>query len=379
MTTAVELQATWTGWDRRIGQWEARLGRVGTAIAVALVVQAISFVLYSYHFRPFWQFNGRLVDSYAPLCADPFTRVPIGEPQVRHRILGPLIAYAMGLRGVSGEAVLPVAVTLFLTLLYLFAGRWLPPASAAGVVLLLATTQAVTVSQTWLGYPDVLGHLALLVCLMTAAAWPVAPVLFLGMLGDERCLAAYPLVVGWHFLAEAPDRRWGRAAARVAAAGAAALAWLVVYRFIQAEYVSPAGADNGSFVRWVLSGGALRRYLPVVPLGIYFALRSAWLFPIMLTVAWAGRRWAVLAAFWAAVGVAIGQGVLVADISRCVALCWPAVLIALRHLYDQNPATARHWLVAALALNLCTPLYNVVGTSILPSMPLPVALARAGQ
>jgi hypothetical protein len=372
-----------TTWDTRIAGWEGRFGRAGTAVAVALVVQATSFFFYSHHFRPLYKFNERLTESYGPLCADPFTHAPIGEPQVRHRILGPLIAYAVGLRGVSGVAVLPAAVTVFLILLYLFARRWLPPASAVGAVLLMATTPVVIFSQTGLGYPDVLGHIALLLCLMTATAWPVVPILFLGMLGDERCAAAFPLVVLWHFWADPREVRWRRAVARVVAAAVAVAAWVAVYRWIQLEFVGPSGGDNRSFAQTVLSGHWLKEGLPFVPLGMYFALRAAWLFPAMFTVVWwAGRapiatRVGVLAAYWAAVGVALGQGVLVVDVSRCVALCWPGVIIALRHLYHEMPVAARHWLAAAVVLNLFTPNYNVFGRFIQPIMPLPIALATA--
>jgi hypothetical protein len=319
------------------------------------------------------------------LCADPFTHDPIGEPQVRHRILGPLIAHALGLRGISGLWVIPVSATVYLALLYLFARRWQSPAVAAGIVLLISTTPVVYVAQTWLGYPDILGHLAILVCLMTRAIWPVAPVLFLGMLGDERCAAAYPLVVLWHFWNEPPDVRWRRAAARVAASMVAAAAWYAVYRWIQVEFVIPTGWDQRSFSQEVLSGKYLREGKLFIPLGVFYALRGAWLFPILLTGVWARRpdpirsRVMSVAAYWAAAGTAIGQGVVVMDVNRCVALCWPAVLIAIRYLSVDRPVAVRHWLTAALVLNLFTPAYNVYGTFIHPVMPLPVALATAAR
>jgi hypothetical protein len=126
-----------------------------------------------------------------------------------------------------------------------------------------------------------------------------------------------------------------------------------------------------------MSGHWIRDGRLNVPLGVYYSLRSAWLFPIMLTIAWVRGRWAALAAYWVAIGLAVVPGLLVVDVSRCVALCWPAVLIALRHLYHENPRVTGHWLTAAVALNVCTPVYNVYGKVIHPMVPLPIALVFA--
>ena len=92
--------------------------------------------------------------SYGPL-SDPFTRAPIFEQQTRHRILVPLIAYALGLRATTDGAAVPVAAnTAYLALLYGLLRRSLPAGRAAMSVLLMATTLVVISSQTWLGYPD---------------------------------------------------------------------------------------------------------------------------------------------------------------------------------------------------------------------------------
>jgi hypothetical protein len=358
------------GLDGRIGDLEARSGRFAVAIGLAIACQACSLFLYS---PPFGDLQPRLWGSYGPLCADPFTRSPIWEAQTRHRILAPLIAYGLGLRGTSGAAVPVLANTAFLALLYILLRRSLPAGRAAMSVLLMATTLVVITSQTWLGYPDSLGHLGLLICLSTRPIWPLIPCLLLMMLAEERSLVAAPLIVLWHFLREPPDERWSRAVLRSISVIAALALWLMAYQWMKEAFLIRFTAQDAH-----IGLGVIQANIFAIPGGYYYALRSAWLLPIMLATVWWRRRPIQLGAFLAATAVALIAVLIVDDLSRAMAFSFPAVLIALVELERQEGQALGYWLRAALFLNLFTPQYQVLGfRGFYVYWPMPFALVKA--
>jgi hypothetical protein len=342
---------------------EAKAGWLRTALTVALVVQAAGVLLY---FAPIKQ-PPRWRESFGVLCADPFTTAPIGEPSTRHRILAPLIAYALGLRGPQGVVVLFFANFAFLVLLYRLMRRHLAAGQAARAVGLLGTTLVVLSSQTMLGYPDSLGHLAILGCLYIRSPWPLVPMLVLGLLGEERCILATPLVLVWHYLEDPPERRWPRLVARGLSIAVAFGAWLLLRMWMHRAFhvVLP---DYEFIGRRIL----FRQYT-AIPAAYYFALRAAWLPVFLVVVDWRGRV-PLLLAYGAAILVALVPGMFVMDTSRSMAFAYPAVLIALVELSRRDRARLWGVLDSALLLNLFTPQYNVVLTIYFPLWPLPLAL-----
>src|SRR5438874_1520500 len=73
--------------------------RWGQALLLALIVQAGSFMLYS---PALWAPPSlRFQKVYEPLSQDPWRKDLTAEPQVRHRLLGPLFAHYLGLHGLA--------------------------------------------------------------------------------------------------------------------------------------------------------------------------------------------------------------------------------------------------------------------------------------
>jgi hypothetical protein len=352
---------------------EERTGKIGAAILVAVAIQATSFFLYAPPFGGVFLhrlvggvFLHRLHHTYIPLCKDPFTRSPVGEPYVRHRILAPLIAYSIGLRGVSGAAVPVVAITLMLGFLYGLLRRDLPPDHAAMGVFLLGTTLAVITSQTWLGYADSLGHLGVVVCLLLGSILPLAPIMLLAMLSEERAAVAIPLIVFWHFLRESQEVRWRKAAWRCVVLSASFGLWVVCFLAMKRAFA----------IQWpqgfVVGLPFIKEQLTSIPAGAFYALRGAWILPIMLAAYWWRRRMLMLAAFLAAILLALGPCIGTGDTSRSMAFAFPAVVIALSELHKEDSARCRLLLETALLLNIVTAQYQVVVNHFSLYVPLPL-------
>jgi hypothetical protein len=353
-----------------IARLEHRLGPLGTALVLALAAQALSIMLYA----PLIGFEPRrLLESYGPMCRNPFTTAPIGEPQIRHRILAPLIAYGLGLRGAWGSMVPVAANTLFLMLLYRLLRRDLSPRGAGSVVFLLATTLVVITGQTWWGYPDSVCFLGVLGCLATGSPAAFGVLLFLAMLGDERALFSAPLCLLWHLFREWPRPSWPRHLQRGLAVVLAFAVWILSYRVMRSRFaiVLPPRAD------WLVSGKNLKAMIEGIPGGMWYALRGAWLLPLTLALAWwRQRRLGALVLYIGAILVALVPGCLVFTISRMGALAFPAVLIAAVQLQERLHDGPGRPTESALLLNLFTPQYQVVSSTFYLYKPLPLLLLR---
>ena len=117
------LSFTWQSWSTLedvagLERWEQRFGLWGTALFVGVLTQALSFLCYAHFWNNLDASISRLGQSYAPLCENPWRTELIAEPQIRHRMLAPVLAWLVGLRGMQGVAVPIFAITALGVILY---------------------------------------------------------------------------------------------------------------------------------------------------------------------------------------------------------------------------------------------------------------------
>src|SRR5262249_52627350 len=96
--------------------------------------------------------DGRFVNGFLPVAADPWNAQTPNAPPPRPRALGPALAHSPGLRGPAAELLLPLADLPLFAAVYLCVRRRLPPRDAALATALSATTLAALTSMTWLGF-----------------------------------------------------------------------------------------------------------------------------------------------------------------------------------------------------------------------------------
>jgi hypothetical protein len=196
--------------------------------------------------------------------------------------------------------------------------------------------------------------------------------MFLGMLSDERAIAAAPLIALWHALQDSPGERLRRGVLRSIALGLAFVVWFAAYQAMKQAFVIRMPPAEQWGVR------ALKAQLDGIPGGLFYALRAGWLPPLVLAAAWvARRRWWELAAFTGATLFALIPGCLVFTISRTGAMAFPALLIALVELHRLDPPQFRETLRSSLRLNVFTPQYQVVAKVFSLYRPLPLRFVHA--
>jgi hypothetical protein len=361
-------------------RWEGRLGRLEAALVLAVVVQAVSYFLYP--FPP----NNSLEKYYryatmVALSNDPFTTEAIHEPTVRHRILVPLLAWATGLRGGSYIVLIFVGNLLFLWLTTILLRQFVPPRIGALATMLMGTTLALITSQSWLTVQDTWANAAIVACLLVRKhVWSIGPLLFLGMLADERCLAALPLVFFCFHQDDPPQRRRELRSRRLLFVILGCAAYAAVYFYLHQHTAGKEQKYYGyekqeDFVINILRGKVLLEQLPYVPAGLWFALRAAWLLPLLLL--WHKRRERGFV-FWLLFGLAAatGQALLVEDMSRMASLAFPAVLLAVVMLHAARPALTLLVVGLALLVNVLSPQFQINKNRVTLHAPLPLEWLR---
>ena len=187
---------------------ERRFGRAGSLLIIAICISILS-LFFAYPVELLKSFvaatasqtpNERFLRIYLPLSRDPWhtTFSTAAYQAVRHRILGPVIAWCLGLRGPS-SAVIPILAN---PLIYMASFVLLKKKTNAVIAFLstaiLSLTLVCVTSQVWMGYQDSLANLFLLLSLLIESPALSALCVFVGMLADERILAAGMLVLMWH-------------------------------------------------------------------------------------------------------------------------------------------------------------------------------------
>jgi hypothetical protein len=359
---------------------ERRVGRVGAAILVTLVIALISYFLASsvdtvnaltgHRAR---DYSGtRFVNSYMPLSYDPFhTRFTNPDWQMtRQRILGPLIAHWLHLQGRPSELVLLLANLLIYFTVYLSLRRRTQPCTAFAAATVLSLTLTCIISQVLPGYQDSLAALFLIFAMLVESPALSAGFVFVGMFADERVLSAGILLVLWHLLLNPQTARrqiWVRSAWL---AGAAA-AWAVYYLLLR-HYMGINLAD----VRRVALGD-IKSYRTNFWIGWYYGLRGGWILPIAFMLIWLRDRprWPALLMAGGILPV-FAASIVVLDISRIASYAFPALIIATVFLYRRDALLTNHLLIASLIMQIFTPIWTVVAGEHQPIVPVPYVILQ---
>lgn len=342
------------------------------AIVVALLAQVVSFFLFSH---AFWMpVNPRFIYLYEPLSHNPWTNEIGMESQVRHRILGPVIAYYLGLRGNSSGIVPVLGGTLMLVFSFLVIRRVSNDEWATWSSFLIATTQTVISSQTWFGYQDALGGAGVAACFLVRRSWLGAICLFLGMLAEERCAAAIPFIVIWHFDNDEPDR-WKRGLLWLIWLAAAAALWVLFYFYARSHFLPVE-----QMLKHDLGGTSYRLLInnfSFLPIGFFQSIRGGWIIIGYALYLMFGRK-NYLVGLGCILGIAgcLLQAGLVGDISRSASVIWPMMLIAVREMTRQPLDNALTVMKVAVVLNLLSPCYQLIGQEVKYYYPLPISLSR---
>lgn len=286
------------------------------------------------------------------------------EPAMRWRLLPPLVAHYLQLRGVISFLIPWAGIVALLAFVANVLKRRLPDgAYVLGCTVAIANTFAVLIPIHWYGMNDAWVWLALMVLAFSKSRKAILAACLLAPWIDERFLIGLPLA----WIIRSFDREEPLLRQEI-------LLCAPILIYLGARIL---GAFKGIGVESDFLAGQMREvivYGRMVPLAWWMGLNACWVAILYGAATLSVReRWIAGLVFAATAGLTI---LLAADLSRSSAIVLPAILFGMLRFARFRPADAPK---AALGLGLCAlmlPLVNVVYNKTDPIDPIPYELIR---
>ncbi len=343
----MRLDAALATLERRISLWGA-----AALVATALLALGALYV------RPALEAVSHGV-YYAELSRAPLSP---GDNPVAYRILTPLLAWLLGLRGnriLILNLLLAWATLALVYRHYRLRGRG--PALALGYAAVLATTMPILFTIHVNGYTDAASYLLLFLLLACGEnAWVFGGLVLLSLLNRESVAFVLP------FLLLLQARRTGKLWPSVAASAVALALYLGVRYWLGTR---APDAQSAEFYLAPLLHDPLdwfRKASVAYYTGVFSAFKLLWALPVAaLWLAARERRWLDLAVLASAIVGALGQTVIAVDTSRMLCMAFPAVLLGLEALEPRLDEAARApTLLGLVGANMLVPQLYVAGNAI---------------
>jgi len=276
--------------------------------------------------------------------ANPFR--PDVESVMRWRLLPPILAHYLGLRGYWSFVIPWLGVVAFILYAACVFRRYSSdPRFVFGATLVIATTSAVVAPVGWLGLNDAWVWLGLLVLAMEERTWPVIIACLLCPWVDERFILGAPLAWTAGRLSRGEpliDPRLGLIAVS-----------LLPYAVVRLALSTVFGIWTER-TRFAFASKELLIIFRTAHMGWWMAYRAAWA-PIVLLLVKAAQPRVMTAVF---VVTALITAFLSYDQTRSAAIVVPALVAALPMLLRQWPETAPKAILALGIVNLLIPMQN---------------------
>jgi len=337
-----------TSLANHIERLEAKLGRIGFAIALAIVLMIIAAI----YVRPAIR-TVAMGNSYAALSSDPLghDNNPVG-----YRILTPLISYLMGLRGqfIIITNLFFATVLLVLSYCYYRSLEFEPFDAILGTSIL--TFSLVTMTTIYYGgYCDSLTYIIVfLMYWCRTRPLVVSFLLLLGLLNRESIIMLMP----WYLyiaLLESGNKKKTLVLYGVGIAAVLSVYWgyrewvssLKEVYFDMDYYFDPLKTDLLKYFKKSFGYQAL---------GLFTVFKAFW-FLVLVTVFywWKTRQWHQLISIAILVGVTWLQMLIAWDSSRMMTLCFPIMIISVTYLKQTNCLDFRSWAWYLVVSNFFVP------------------------
>jgi len=330
-----------------------RPGRAWAALLVGIALVWVALQRVTLGLRP--TFLGK---DYAQLALDPFH--PSADNPVGHRLLAPLVSWAMGLRGPYLLYMNLLATVVLLGAVYLwFRGRGHAPTWAVYGASIAALSMVALTTLHYGGYPDAFTYLLVFGAWLVRRHPAAAAALFLAaMLAHESALFLAPWLGIEIARATGGAHRGWRAAAAVgaavvafSAARVALEAWHPGVSYTFRFYATPLLHDP---LHWFRESAGSRG------LGIAAAFDLYWLFPALAAARmWVRGHRADAVVLLMPVACALAQLVIAYDTTRMATLAFPSVLLGAEYLLRVDGWAARRWALPLALANFFLPQVNV--------------------
>jgi hypothetical protein len=340
--------------DRGLRAVEAQLTLPIAALLLAVITMSAMYL----HLRPSLEpvSHGTY---YAELATNPFDP---NNPYA-YRILTPLIAYLIGLRGHRIIFLNLIMATLLLAAIYYaYRRKGYAPVLCASMVLMMGVTMPTLFTIYFGGYIDSTSYLLVFIgFLLISNPIVFSLTFFLGLLNREAVIFLLPFFAIYHgYTLKLKGTLKG-----MLPFSAGALISLGVYLVVR-KLIESIGVPqfSGSYYLEPLKSDKLywlRRTIYAYPTAFFSPFKFFWLLPIIaIAVGFRKRNMAMIAIILVLIMSVMAQSVITVDTTRNLTMAFPVLLISATYLREwiSEQKLALFLLICAV-VNLLTPHYYV--------------------
>jgi hypothetical protein len=367
------------GMGTRLSRFLEGMGDFQAAMLVGLFAWAVSTFFYA---PPFWLSLGggghppSRIDDFIKLCQNPLR--PDVDPLLAYRRFTPVVAWLLGLRGISGVILQYAAIPATLALIYHVAARRSDRLLALFITLGIACTYAIIWTNTMPGYPDSVTELTAAFILLSPNPVLAAGMAFAGILNDERFAVMAPFLVLWHSGMGSPGAMFRRTWQLVLGLAVGLAGAMAVRHAMAVGWIGPGIPRPHEYRDFHSETASLtpmlgrRNFLLNIPLGF----RAMWSVPVLFLVCKTPASPFAKVLFFISLAGTVLATAIAADVARNIGFLYPALLIAACWCYRDEPQLTLKVCLFSLAACLLLPAFYYPG-AVQWQRPLPLSLLRA--
>ncbi len=349
------------GWDAAERRWrerEEKYGRLGLSLRVTVVLLLAAMI-----YTRLGTDCAYLGGQYAAMAGDPLALDNFKT--VGYRILTPLIAWSVGLRGCGITVINLLVAGGLIWAVYDYFRRNARRVSDAPLAAAVMTSLFATLFTVYYaGYTDSTTYLLAFLMYRFRQRRLLFYALFgLALFNRESIVFLVPWLV-WLNAREGHTRLpW--LVDTIVGFGVAALPY-AAFRWWVGQQVEVSYSLSYYFEHLAENPFAVLQYgMETLPPGVFAAFKLLWLVPLLALVqAWKAHDRTMLGSLLLLLVVPALQLFIAADTTRLISLSFPSVLIGLHYLLQTNAMNVRRWIGWLVLGNLFVPNLAVAGAKI---------------
>jgi hypothetical protein len=306
--------------------------------------------------------------GYASLSLGPFDFSE--QNNLRFRILTPLIAYLLGLRG-SLYIILPLLVAIFfLGLIYRYSRKTETDVSSFLITAMICFSTPILFLLHFQGYVDITSYTLILLIMMNIRKRLLVSVLTsLLLLNHDSNVFILPAIF-YYLCITQHNKRYGIISTATIMVPAVII--FFVYRYwVNSNSPVDFNAEN-YFGQTMENIKTIAAYFPV---GFFYAFKLFWILPILAFYHyWREKNIQIIILWLLILAAALGQLLIASDTSRLIGLAFPLIIFSafkMHHVWGQAVFQKRVFYL--LIFNFLIPQYYVGQSTMIPFYPLPVS------
>lgn len=343
---------------------EQRRGVYFTSLVVAVILLGFAAIYVTPALAPM-----QLGRGYASLSINPFDFSE--QNNLRFRILTPLLAYLVGLRG-SLYLIFPMIIALFfLSAIYYFLRQKHNSFESVLITMLVCFSSPILFLLHFQGYVDVTSYLLIYLIIIFIKNNAIRTLLLVLLLfNHESNLFIIPGLLFLYYINSTNRIK------AIAYGGMSILLAIIPFYYYRKFITGISPVEYNFDMYYSQISQNINSITSHIGIGCFYSFKLFWLIPLIaIYYYWKEKNWQQLILFFLIIFGSLGQLIIASDTSRLMGLAFPAILfgaVKLKEQWGKEVFLRRTFYL--ILFNFLIPQFYVGQSVMIPFYPLPVSI-----